>query len=148
MGSGSTARLMDAVAFGTTFTVAVAVLDESWVETACTVADAVDEMFAGAVYRPADETVPVAELPPAVPFTFQVTDPLWPPLTVAVNCCVPPGFSVADMGLTFTETGFEEPPQEASAITATDSRASCKCRITGPESHLEVRTQQSSKGGL
>jgi hypothetical protein len=136
MGSGSNARFTDAVVFGTTFTVAVAVLDESWVETACTVAESVDEMCAGAVYRPAEETVPVAELPPAVPFTFQVTDPLWPPLTVAVNCCVPLGFNVADMGLTLTDTGFEEPPHEARAITRKLRKQICKYRITESESLL------------
>jgi hypothetical protein len=108
------ARLMEAVVLGTTFTVAVAVLEESSVETACTFAVSVAEIELGAVYNPLGETVPRLELPPAVPFTFQVTVFLSPPETTALNCCVALGFRVADMGDTVTEVGLEEPPQEIS----------------------------------
>jgi hypothetical protein len=42
----------------------------------------------GEVYKPALETVPSVEFPPASPFTLQVTAVLVVPFTVAVNCCV------------------------------------------------------------
>ncbi len=45
---------------------------------------------AGAVNRPVVPMVPTDELPPAVPFTDQVTLALLVPLTVAVNCAVWP----------------------------------------------------------
>jgi hypothetical protein len=119
------------------------------VETACTVAETAEEIFAGAVYRPEEETVPVAAVPPAVPFTFHVTDPLWPPLTVAVNCWVAPGFSVADIGLTFTETGFEEPQQEESPNTRKIRTQICKYRIAGIRVTLNgFRAARCRKGGL
>ena len=51
---------------------------------------------AGAVYRPLLETVP--------PVADQVTAVLLVPLTVAVNCCVPPVCSDAEVGLMLTET--------------------------------------------
>ena len=51
---------------------------------------------AGAVYRPPVETVP--------PVADQVTAVLLVPVTVAVNCCVPPVSSEADVGLIPTET--------------------------------------------
>lgn len=44
----------------------------------------------GAMYRPLDETVP--------PVADQVTPSFLEPLTVAVNCCVPPVGTVADTG--------------------------------------------------
>jgi hypothetical protein len=52
---------------------------------------------AGAVYNPEVETVP--------PVADQVTDVLLEPVTVAVNCCVPPVESEADVGLIVTPTG-------------------------------------------
>jgi hypothetical protein len=39
--------------------------------------------------------------------------------------------SVADIGLTLTETGLEEPPQEASPTARKLKRQICKYRITG-----------------
>ena len=58
----------------------------------------------GAVYNPEDETVPTVELPPLMPFTVHVTAVLDEPVTVAVNCCVPPARSDALMGVSATET--------------------------------------------
>jgi hypothetical protein len=52
----------------------------------------------GAVYKPELETVPTVELPPAAPFTLQVTLRLDAPVTVAVNCTVPPVWTVAVAG--------------------------------------------------
>jgi hypothetical protein len=50
----------------------------------------------GAVYRPAVEIVP--------PVADQVTAVLPVPVTVAVNCCVPPVRSEAEVGLMLTAT--------------------------------------------
>jgi hypothetical protein len=47
-------------------------------------------ILAGGVYRPVAEIVPVALLPPATPFTCQVTAVLVVFVTVADNCTVDP----------------------------------------------------------
>jgi len=70
---------------------------------------------AGAVYRPELEIVPTVALPPVTPFTCQVTAVLLV-FTVAVNCCVPPVATVAEVGemVTFTGIGgcvFDTTPQ-------------------------------------
>ena len=52
---------------------------------------------AGAVYRPLAETVP--------PVAVHVTLVLLDPVTVAVNCCVPPVWTEAEVGDTDTATG-------------------------------------------
>src|SRR5437660_10381285 len=44
--------------------------------------------WAGAVYRPEEEIVPTVAVPPATPFTSQVTFLLLVLVTMAVNCCV------------------------------------------------------------
>src|ERR1700739_201487 len=49
---------------------------------------------AGAVYRPLDEMLP--------PLADQVTLVMLEPVTVAMNCCVPPSFKDADTGETET----------------------------------------------
>jgi hypothetical protein len=54
--------------------------------------------FVGAVYIPVEEIVPIVGSPPLVPFTCQETLVLAELRTVAVNCCVFPGCSVADVG--------------------------------------------------
>jgi hypothetical protein len=71
-----------------TVTVADADLVVSACETAATVTDAGLGTAEGAVYSPEVEIVPTVELPPATPFTCQVTAVLEVPVTVAVNCCV------------------------------------------------------------
>ena len=53
----------------------------------------------GAVYRPPVDTVP--------PLAVQVTAVLLLPVTVAVNCCVPPVCTEAEVGDTETATGAE-----------------------------------------
>lgn len=40
----------------------------------------------GAVYIPVDDIVPIAEFPPPIPFTSQLTPELGVPMTVAVSC--------------------------------------------------------------
>jgi hypothetical protein len=87
-----------------TVAVAVALLVESATEIAFIVTEAGDGTAAGAVYRPAAEIVPLVALPPATPFTCQVT-PLFCESfeTVAVNCCVCPVFTLAVAGVTLTE---------------------------------------------
>lgn len=52
--------------------------------------------LAGAVYRPPVDIEP--------PVSDQVTDLLLEPLTVAVNCCVPPVTSEAEVGEMVTVT--------------------------------------------
>jgi hypothetical protein len=59
---------------------------------------------AGAVYSPAAEMVPAAALPPAVPFTLQVTAVFTEFVTVAVNCWVAEGATVTRDGATVTVT--------------------------------------------
>ena len=61
------------------------------------------------------------------------------PVTVAANCCVPPGFNVADIGATVTETGLEEPPQSISGRVVMAKRAVAidgENRMTHPNLHL------------
>ena len=59
---------------------------------------------AGAAYKPPVEIVPVAEPPPATPFTCHVTAAFDVFLTVAANCCVAPAPSVTLFGEMDTET--------------------------------------------
>ena len=66
--------------------------------------------------------VPRLEFPPATSFTDQVTE-LLPPVTVAVNCCVPPVCKFAELGETATTSStvrftlFEVPPPGAGVDT-------------------------------
>jgi hypothetical protein len=55
---------------------------------------------AGAVYNPDASMVP----PLSPSCTVQVISVLWAPVTVAVNCCVPPWATFAVGGLTVTDT--------------------------------------------
>jgi hypothetical protein len=71
-------------------------------KTAVTVTVAGLGMVLGAVYKPFEVIVPAAALPPGVPFTCQVTVVFVVPVTVAVNCVVAPGLSVAVVGVTVT----------------------------------------------
>src|SRR5690348_11162988 len=52
--------------------------------------------------------VPAEELPPGTPLTVQLTDVLVAPVTVAVNCSVPPTVTVADGGVTVIATAVGE----------------------------------------
>jgi len=56
----------------------------------------------GAVYRPLVEMVPTVVLPPNIPSTAHVTPVFEVPVTAAVNCCVPPVATLAELGLTVT----------------------------------------------
>jgi hypothetical protein len=67
-------------------------------EVAVTVAVVWFATLAGAVYKPEVDTVPG-------PVSDQVTAVLVVPVTVAVNCCVPPPFNVAEVGEIETLTG-------------------------------------------
>lgn len=58
----------------------------------------------GAVYKPALEIVPLAALPPAIPLTLQFIAVELVPVTVAVNCAVPPNITVALCGAMVTLT--------------------------------------------
>ncbi len=71
---------------------------------AVTVTEGLLGRVAGAVYSPEVEMVPTVALPPAVPLTAQVTPVFVVPVTLAVNCCVEPVLTVADVGATATAT--------------------------------------------
>ena len=130
---------------------AVADLEPSACETADTRTVGMPGTTAGAVYKPALVMAPVDALPPATPFTAQVTAELAAPLTVATNCCEPPASTVADGGDTDTEmaegdggvgAGVEEEgaalaelpppphPQPAKRRESAKSRAQLECRRT------------------
>ena len=81
-----------------TGTVTVTVAEADFVVSATLVAVTVYvPAVAGAVYRPAVVIVP--------PVALHVTLVLVVPVTVAVNCCVPPVASDAEVGLIVTATG-------------------------------------------
>ena len=81
------------------------VADADLLVSACEVAFTVAVVWlltdAGAVYKPEVESVPT-------PVSAQVTAVLEEPVTVAVNCCEPPPFSVAEVGETATLTPADE----------------------------------------
>jgi hypothetical protein len=66
----------------------------------------------GAVYvavaAPVPAIVPIVELPPAIPFTLQLTPPFVVPETLAVNTCAPPEGTFAVEGA--TEIAIATPP--------------------------------------
>ena len=66
---------------------------------------------AGAVYIPADEMVPEAAVPPAIPFTLHVTELVAVPFVVASNCRLSPSkmFPVAGVTTMVGEGGGGEP---------------------------------------
>jgi hypothetical protein len=85
--------------------VTVTVAEEVTLEsTALTVTEPPEGTLDGAVYRPLLVMVPTVELPPATPFTSQVAAVLVP-LTIALNCCVLPAVTLAEVGVTLTATG-------------------------------------------
>src|ERR1700693_2571496 len=61
----------------------------------------------GAVYRPRAEIVPIALLPPGIPFTLQFTVVVVVPVTLAVNCCVELVWMVVAAGDTVTLTELD-----------------------------------------
>jgi hypothetical protein len=71
--------------------------------------------------------VPVAELPPAIPFTCQVTAVFASFVTVALNCCGPRAATNIDDGefdidggvLTVKLTEFDAPPPGEGLVTTT-----------------------------
>ena len=71
-------------------------------ETAVTVTVAGLGMVLGAVYSPVALMVPTVALPPATPFTCQVTAVFVVPETVAVNWSVAPGLTVEEAAVTVT----------------------------------------------
>jgi hypothetical protein len=92
-----------ATAGGLIVTTAEPDFDASALLVASTVA-LVTLVTVGAVNLPVESTVPVVELPPAVPLTDQVTPAeVESPVTVAVNWAVPPEATVAVIGETVTE---------------------------------------------
>jgi hypothetical protein len=72
---------------------------------AVTVAEPPEGGVGGAVYIPADETVPTVELPPWTPFTSQLTDVFVVPETVAENCLDWLVCRLVEVGDTETDTG-------------------------------------------
>ncbi|HKR31377.1 MAG TPA: hypothetical protein VJT08_12920 [Terriglobales bacterium] len=58
----------------------------------------------GAAYKPVVLIVPLIASPPVALFTCQVTAVLVDPVIVAVNCCVAPPATLADVGEMVMET--------------------------------------------
>jgi hypothetical protein len=77
---------------------AVALLVVSAAEVALTCTGCCELIELGAVYRPEAESVPMLGLIDQVTAVFEV------PLTVAVNCWVPPAGRLAVPGVTLIET--------------------------------------------
>src|SRR5438876_496878 len=73
-------------------------------DTAVTVTVAGFGTTPGSVYRPELEIAPTVALPPVTPFTCQVTAVLLVFCTTALNCCVPPAATVAEVGEMVTLT--------------------------------------------
>lgn len=97
-------------------------------KTAVTVTVAGLGMVLGAVYNPLDVIVPVAALPPGVPFTRQVTAVFVVPVTLAMNCVLAPGLSVAIAGVTVTVIGgggvlLLQEPRNTEAASPTTKKA-------------------------
>jgi|SRR6516225_5056732 len=102
-------------------------------KTAATVTVAGLGMALGAVYNPFEVIVPVAALPPGVPFTCQVTAVFVVPVTVAVNCVLAPGLSVALAGVTVMVIGgggelLPQEPRNREAASPTAKKASERMR--------------------
>lgn len=79
----------------------------------------------GAVYRPLELIVPDVVFPPLTPSTDHVTDVFVDPVTVAVNCVVAPGATVAEVGLTATVMvvlGVETEPQPIKPNTSANTK--------------------------
>lgn len=89
-----------------TVTLALPDLEVSSVLVAVTVTEAGEGGAVGAAYvvvaAPVFAIVPIVELPPAIPFTLQVTPVFVVPETLAVNTCAPPDGTLAVGGETAT----------------------------------------------
>lgn len=85
-------------------TLALADLEASSALVAATVTVAGEGGADGDVYvavaAPVPAIVPIVELPPAIPFTLQVTLVFDVPETLAVNTCAPPDGTLAVVGET------------------------------------------------
>ena len=77
----------------------------SAVDVAVTITVAGVGALNGAMYRPVDDTVPHAVPEQPEPLTLQVTPLLAVPETLAVNCCLPPTATCAEVGDILTATG-------------------------------------------
>jgi hypothetical protein len=113
----------------------------------------------GAVYRPDELIVPVAELPPATLFTSQVTAVFDDPVTIALNDFVAPTRTFALAGETATVTvdpeggglGLEDealfvvPVQPASAAAISrNTRGSERCKANFFNFSIRKHTESAS----
>jgi hypothetical protein len=98
IGLGLTVNGAVPVAVATTVTCADAVTVVSACEVAVTVTVAGFGTLLGAVYNPVVEMNPTVEVPPATPFTVQVTAVFVVLVSVGVNCCVKLVVTDADVG--------------------------------------------------
>src|SRR5713101_42200 len=86
---------------GGVWVVTVTAAEADFVASACEVAITVDcPEVCGAVNNPDALTDPAPAL------TFQPTAVFVEPVTLAVNCCVPPVWTVVDVGVTLTEKAW------------------------------------------
>lgn len=112
-------------------------------KTAVTVTVAGLGMVPGAVYKPLEVMVPDAAPPPGVPFTCHVTEVFVVPVTVAMNCVVAPGLSVAVAGVTVTVIGGggDEPQdwrnREAAAVTTKNGTERMRSLILTTHASIE-----------
>jgi hypothetical protein len=95
-------------------TLALPDLEVSSVLVAATVTVAGEGDADGAVYvavaGPVPAIVPIVELPPAIPFTLQVTPAFVVPETLAVNACAPEDGTLAVWGETVIAIAAPLPP--------------------------------------
>jgi hypothetical protein len=98
---GDTVRLDE---FGTIVAVAVAVRLGAATGVAITITLGAEGTLAGAVYKPEAEIEPHVGPEHPAPAIVQLTDVFVLPVTVAVNCCVPPTLICAVDGATDAET--------------------------------------------
>lgn len=110
-----------------------------------------DGRSAGAEYTPSAEIVPSALVPPATPFTAQVTRVSVVLLTVALNACVAPSRIVPLAGVTLTTTeagaggggaggAAAEPPPQPEISARPTARARLAAEVVSVLAHRESRS--------
>ena len=94
----------------------------------------------GAAYNPLVEINPTVWLPPAMPFTSQVTAVLCEPFTDAVNCCVPKFATFAALGDTLTEVTDTVTGALLDALEQPTNRTAMQPRPPSNEARMQILT--------